>query len=1033
MDRRPKKLMALADVHIFNHKRFDEHTHVFKNLYRLIERERPELIVLVGDIIDSKLRLGPEQISLCRDFLLSLSGYAPIIMIPGNHDAQLNNKGRMDSLSPIVGSLKGNTVNEIEYITSSGIYNRFGMDWAIWSCLEDQSCPFPDTYVKERYTVGLYHGVVSGAMTDDGFALSGGIELSEFDRCDLVLCGDIHKVQSFRNGEIGYTGSLIQVNVSEEPHGSCIVCDRSGDGYEMRIERIRNDYSTVNFELGSEVPAVLPTQKIRMRFDTETVTKSQAMEAAKRLRLEHDVRVDVVPYVKRRDRSIVMKEDESEVHVANINDYFVEFIEKARERLDIKDFDGDVKTLSEYEKEFSKGEVKEFEAGDYAAYKLVINNVLSFGPYDTHVDLEKDGLVGIVGKNRSGKTNICKSLQFVLFNEIPNNSSAIKLINKYNRNKPGYVEVYLRKANRNYKIRRTLTPNKKGTGVDVALQFFEIDEDGNDLIDLTKESRPYTDAEIRRYLGINETFEMLSVFSAQKRQTEFIDCKNAQRLQLVNKFLGLQGFEMREEGVMNVLKEKNAAYNALMKNSDNSTDIEVLLNELNKTEVLLKLVLNEEEEMEKELDELSETYGDIVTVYNVNLRNSSKKIEEPVVLMRRIDDLESERVENLTTIEKNVEKSKEIYGRFVSAKEQFEYKHTVSYSLWKPDYKQVDDMKGKLAVIHHELAKARKQLSMEVCASCGKEFSDTERDVVSGTIRLFEEQKKEINDEIVSRETLINEVKDEVRDIKDTLSSHDVLISRDNVRFESCNRDISVEVEKIRREISEYDGVQDALKTVNLLRPKVEEYNSDKRKLSDRMSEGKYKIGNYRSRIKELSKRIEETRKRKDVLLSMEDEIRLLKAYRKIVSKDGLPLYILQSKIGKINERVNIVVGQVFDFKLEFSIDQEKGELKIQFAYDDETEPNDIGLASGSENFVINICIKVGLSQISTLPRIDSFFIDEGYDSLDESTIERLPALFGMLTGYYKNVITISHMDVIKDMCNHQIMVQRQNRYSYIS
>ena len=216
------------------------------------------------------------------------------------------------------------------------------------------------------------------------------------------------------------------------------------------------------------------------------------------------------------------------------------------------------------------------------------------------------------------------------------------------------------------------------------------------------------------------------------------------------------------------------------------------------------------------------------------------------------------------------------------------------------------------------------------------------------------------------------------------------------------------------------------------MKEKIDEYNKLKIEYSKTISEAQIQIGSYTSKIKELENKIKIYNERVVLLTCLENEIRLLKAYRKIVNKDGLPLYILQNKIEEINEKVNLVVSQVFDFKLVFSIDEEKGELKIQFSYEDETEGNDIGLASGSETFVINICIKVALSQISNLPKIDSFFIDEGYDSLDYKTIERLPALFNMLTNYYKNVITISHMDTVKDMCRHQIKLEKLGKYTEI-
>ena len=246
-----------------------------------------------------------------------------------------------------------------------------------------------------------------------------------------------------------------------------------------------------------------------------------------------------------------------------------------------------------------------------------------------------------------------------------------------------------------------------------------------------------------------------------------------------------------------------------------------------------------------------------------------------------------------------------------------------------------------------------------------------------------------------------------------------------------CIKDIQLEISDIQLEISEFEKVKESKQIILLLNEKIQEYNNEKKLLQSNLSNTQISIGVYSSKIKEIESKIKIYNERLIILNDLEDEIRLLKAYRKIVSKDGLPLYILNSKINEINEKINLVVSQVFDFDIIFSIDEEKGELKIQFNYPDEKDGNDIGLASGSETFIINICIKVGLSQISNLPKIDSFFIDEGYDSLDAESIEKLPALFNMLINYYKNVITISHMETVKDMCSSQIKLDKKGKYTH--
>ncbi len=1032
---RPKKILAIGDIHFFNAKRFDEHRHVLSNFYNILDEEKPDVIVIGGDVVDSKLRLSPEQIELCRDFLLNLANMAPVVMIPGNHDVNLQNKDRLDSLTPIVNSLSNDTTNYIHYLKSSGLYDIEGITWAAWSCIDGQKNPFPQSYIKDtnKYVIGLYHGTVAGANTDDGFALSGGIEIEEFKDCDHVILSDIHCQQSFRNNEINYTGSLIQVSVNENPTGSFLVYTLNSTGYDVEVKRVANDYSTINLNIGDAmIGTPLNTQKVRLKFDTDKMSRTQATEIAKKMKSELNVKVDLVPIVRKKDHSLIKLDQKSEINSNNIIDYFKEFVVKAKDRLGIVDPLIDLPKLLEYEKEFSFGEIKNFESGDYFVYKVVMNNFLSFGPFDTTVPMDKDALLGILGENRSGKSSVIKAIQFALFYEIPNSATLVKMINKYNRDKPASVEVYFTKGGKKYKVKRTLVP-KKST-VETQVTFVEIDDNENVLFNLTKESRPYTEEELKKYLGINETFEMLSVFSAQKKQVEFIDCKNAERLKLVNKFLGLQNFELKESNVLTALKEKKAVYDNIIKQFDKEIDQTYLEKSKKKYEFLLKNAIVEEAELKGEIEELEFHYKDIITVYNSNLKESKRKIEEPVKLLRQIDDLRVEENENNLRIANNVirinelkKSSSEYISKFCSEHPEFSHPND-----WKADYTVINKCKQDIAVLEHDIKRSKKQLTMTMCDNCGKEFSDEDRGTVEEKIKKWNDDVDDIELVIDSEEENMELMKDKVKTHKDIIAEIEKLEGKENPMLSSCVKDIIIEISELQMQIVEFKNVQEAKLVVSLLVDRVEQFNEDKRVQSLALSNIQVTIGTYTSKIKEIDGKIEEYKVRVKLLHGLEDEIRLLKAYRKIVNKDGLPLYILKSKIEEINEKVNLVVSQVFDFEIEFSIDEERGELKIQFSYPDEPDGNDIGLASGSETFMINVCIKVGLSQISNLPKIDSFFIDEGYDCLDAKVIEKLPALFSMLTNYYRNVVTISHLEIVKDMCSHQIKLEKTDKYTRI-
>ena len=121
---KPKKIFHLSDVHIFRNKRHQEHREVIDNLIKTIIDENIELVYIGGDVVDSKSRLSPEQISVAAYFFLNIANTVPIVMIPGNHDIDLKKNGALDSLTPIINNLE--TAHPIYYLTETGVYNIFG-------------------------------------------------------------------------------------------------------------------------------------------------------------------------------------------------------------------------------------------------------------------------------------------------------------------------------------------------------------------------------------------------------------------------------------------------------------------------------------------------------------------------------------------------------------------------------------------------------------------------------------------------------------------------------------------------------------------------------------------------------------------------------------------------------------------------------------------------------------------------------------------------------------------------------------------
>ena len=97
-----KTIAHLADIHIRKLHRFIEYRDVFNRLYIKLKEVNPDLIYIGGDIVHGKLDNSPEEVRLVADFFLNLADISDLLIIPGNHDCNLNNTSREDVLSPIV-------------------------------------------------------------------------------------------------------------------------------------------------------------------------------------------------------------------------------------------------------------------------------------------------------------------------------------------------------------------------------------------------------------------------------------------------------------------------------------------------------------------------------------------------------------------------------------------------------------------------------------------------------------------------------------------------------------------------------------------------------------------------------------------------------------------------------------------------------------------------------------------------------------------------------------------------------------------
>ena len=141
--------------------------------------------------------------------------------------------------------------------------------------------------------------------------------------------------------------------------------------------------------------------------------------------------------------------------------------------------------------------------------------------------------------------------------------------------------------------------------------------------------------------------------------------------------------------------------------------------------------------------------------------------------------------------------------------------------------------------------------------------------------------------------------------------------------------------------------------------------------------------------------------------------------------RDGIPALIIRKKLPLINHRINTILQQAVDFKIDFDI-LANGDLVETFYFNnDKSDSLPLSFASGAQKFVSSIAIKDALHYISSLTKPSLCIIDEGFGTLDDELTFEIINILNYLKNKHKNVIVISHRNEIKDFADNVIEVMK--------
>ena len=588
------KIAHIADTHIKNLKYHSEYKIVFDQLYETLRKEKVDYIVHCGDIAHTKTQISPEFVELCSDFFVNLASIAPTYIILGNHDGNLKNSSRQDAITPIVRALN---IPSLHLLKNSGetVLDPF-LAINVLSVF-DRGAWVPPTDLN-RINIAVYHGSISNCRTDLGWKMENGEdELGIFKGHDYAMLGDIHRQQYLDNdGRVWYAGSTIQQNHGETDDKGLLIWEiEDKDAFSVRSVIFNNPKPFKTIEL---------TQKGRMPKGT-AVPEGARLRLVSNNHLPLDIMRRAVEIAKHRfnPESITFLNraagERGTVDVAN--DFKVENLRDISVQEDlIKEYLEDFRPSEEILErvfELNRKYNSKIEQGEDIARNInwslnsfEWDNLFNYGE-GNFIDFTKlNGIVGILGKNYSGKSSIIDGILYALFNTTSKNER--KNLNIINQNRDSCsAKLELQVGDKTYYIEREsekYIKKLKGVVTNEAktnLEFYTKDPVLDEIVSLNGITRNETDAQIRKRFGTVEDF-LLTSMSSQLDSLTFIKEGSTRRKEILAKFLDLDILERK----FRLAKEDSINLKALLRRiGEVDYDSDIVLAEVGKEETQKKL------------------------------------------------------------------------------------------------------------------------------------------------------------------------------------------------------------------------------------------------------------------------------------------------------------------------------------------------------------------------------------------------------------------------------------------------------------
>jgi DNA repair exonuclease SbcCD ATPase subunit len=294
------------------------------------------------------------------------------------------------------------------------------------------------------------------------------------------------------------------------------------------------------------------------------------------------------------------------------------------------------------------------------------------------------------------------------------------------------------------------------------------------------------------------------------------------------------------------------------------------------------------------------------------------------------------------------------------------------------------------------------------------EFELAELEVIGHKLNYVEEQRKNYQDlerKVLGKQKQIHEIEKK--------------ISQNGI---TCD-DLTSKTEKIEDLIISYVQNEGIIKENQQIQTKISVAERERNDFTSELKRLETKYITLAGEIKVYEKTIQDCAESIKKLQELEKQFKAYDFYLKAVNRNGVPYQLISDAMPKVQAEVNSILSQIVDFEILFETDGKS--INTYIVYDDENFWP-LEMTSGMEKFISSLAIRTALVNVSSLPRPNFMAIDEGFGVLDSENLNSLHMFFDYMKTQFDFLLTISHIDALRDIMDSIIEIKKENGFSNV-